>query len=175
VVHATRNIASSLHNCRKLLKPNGKLFLIETTKDWEFTKFMLGALPGYWLGASDGRPSSPFMSKQVWQERLLDAGFSGADLVLDDYPEPASCTTLIVSRNTGNNTGHAHMNGVNGINGTNGINGVNGINGGKESPITLVRTFFSILNLTSRAIMLIKYVGLPKTPPTLPKSPRGQI
>jgi hypothetical protein len=90
-----------LRNCRKLLKPNGKLLLVETTKDWLFTGFMLGALPGYWLGAGDGRPDSPFLSKDRWNEALKDAGFNGADIVLDDYSEPASCTTLIVARNTG--------------------------------------------------------------------------
>ena len=62
---------------------------------------MLGALPGYWLGADDGRPDSPFLSKNRWNEALQDAGFNGADIVLDDYSEPASCTTLIVARNTG--------------------------------------------------------------------------
>jgi hypothetical protein len=95
---------SSLQNCRKLLKLDGKLVLVETTKDWLFTGFMLGALPGYWLGADDGRPDSPFLSKDRWNEALQGAGFNGADIVLDDYSEPASCTTLIVARNTGRDT-----------------------------------------------------------------------
>lgn len=99
MIHATRSVVSSLRNCRKLLKSNGKLVLVETTKDWLFTGFMLGALPGYWLGADDGRPDSPFLSKKRWNEALQDAGFNGADIVLDDYSEPASCTTLIVARN----------------------------------------------------------------------------
>ncbi|CAG7918788.1 unnamed protein product [Penicillium olsonii] len=147
VIHATRNVASSLRNCRKLLKPNGKLIIIETTKQRQVTGFMLGALPGYWLGADDGRPSSPFLSKALWHQRLLDAGLSGADIVLDDYPEPADCTTLMVSRNTD----VAHQNGTNGVNGvhssngstqangqngTNGANGSNGVNGSNGSHAT---------------------------------------
>ncbi|CAG8380102.1 unnamed protein product [Penicillium salamii] len=129
VIHATRNVASSLRNCRKLLKPNGKLVIIETTKQRQVTGYMLGALPGYWLGADDGRPSSPFLSKTLWHQRLLDAGLSGADIVLDDYPEPADCTTLMVSRNTDASTHHNGTNGANGVNGQNGVNGANGANG----------------------------------------------
>ena len=111
---------------------------------------MLGALPGYWLGAEDGRPSSPFLSKALWHQRLLDAGLSGADIVLDDYPEPADCTTLIVSRNIGGAAPHTGMNVANGVNGVNGVdgangshgangqNGLNGANGHQPSMITLV-------------------------------------
>ena len=111
---------------------------------------MLGTLPGYWLGADDGRPSSPFLSKTLWHQRLLDAGLSGADIVLDDYPEPADCTTLIMSRNSSEAANHASMNGANHTNGANsinniseinGVNGVNQLNGAKSlkpSTVTLV-------------------------------------
>jgi hypothetical protein len=105
---------------------------------------MLGTLPGYWLGADDGRPSSPFLSKALWHQRLLDAGLSGADVVLDDYPEPADCTTLMVSRNIGDAVEHTGMdstNGVNGINGfhdTSGQNGLSGTSGVKSPVVTLV-------------------------------------
>jgi hypothetical protein len=110
--------------------------IVETTKDWRFTGFMLGALPGYWLGADDGRPCSPFLSKAMWNQVLLEAGFAGADIMLDDYNEPVSCTTLIVARNTGRVV-HADMkgantaNGINGTNGTNRTHDTNGINGSK--------------------------------------------
>ncbi|GAB1196570.1 hypothetical protein APSETT444_005842 [Aspergillus pseudonomiae] len=150
VIHATRNVASSLRNCKRLLKPDGKLLIIETTKQRQVTGFMLGTLPGYWLGADDGRPSSPFLSKALWHQRLLDAGLSGADIVLDDYPEPADCTTLIMSRNSSEAANHASMNGANHTNGANsinniseinGVNGVNQLNGAKSlkpSTVTLI-------------------------------------
>lgn len=86
VIQATSNIVKSLGNCRKLLKPKGKLIIQETTKDILMGGYMLGTLPGYWLGAQDGRQSSPFITKQDWNTRLLKAGFSGNDVALNDIP-----------------------------------------------------------------------------------------
>lgn len=100
VIHATRNVTESLRNCKKLLRPEGRLIIVETTVDRLVTGFMLGTLPGYWLGAEDGRPNSPFLSTEAWSERLRDAGLSGTDILLHDYPEPNNCTTLMVSRNS---------------------------------------------------------------------------
>ncbi|KAF2837925.1 hypothetical protein M501DRAFT_977330 [Patellaria atrata CBS 101060] len=98
VIHATRNITKTLENCNKLLKPGGRLLIIETTKNRLVTGYLLGTLPGYWLGADDGRPESPFISKAAWDARLIEAGFTGTDIVLNDYPEPNDCTTLMISR-----------------------------------------------------------------------------
>lgn len=106
--------------------------IVETTKDWLFTGFMLGALPGYWLGANDERPSSPFLSKTRWSQALLDAGFAGNDIVLDDYEEPANCTTLIVARNSGKES-HARLPDIDGMNDSIGIHGSHGVNGTKTS------------------------------------------
>lgn len=41
--------------------------------------------------------ASVMLSKAEWNQRLVDAGFSGAD-VMFDYPEPGSCSALIVTR-----------------------------------------------------------------------------
>lgn len=113
---------------------------------------MLGTLPGYWLGADNGRTNSPFLPKALWHQRLLEASFSGADIVLDDYPEPASCTTLIVSCNTSGRVDQSTVNGVNSVNGPNGVNGANGVNGSsnrapvngtngvRDSTVTLVKS-----------------------------------
>ena len=120
VIHATSNVVKSLENCRKLLKPKGKLIIQETTKDILMGGYMLGTLPGYWLGAQDGRQSSPFITKQGWNTRLLKAGFSGNDIALNDYPEPDDCTSVIISSNS---TSKEAVNGAV-INGS--INGVTG-------------------------------------------------
>ena len=50
VLHATREIEHTMTNVRKLLKPGGKLLLVETTKDLLDVALVFGTLPGWWLG-----------------------------------------------------------------------------------------------------------------------------
>lgn len=45
---------------------------------------------------------------------LQKAGFSGADILLDDFNEPARCTSLIVAQNTGKYICTDHRNDMNG-------------------------------------------------------------
>ena len=123
VIHATSNIVKSLENCRKLLKPRGKLIIQETTKNLLLGGYMLGPLPGYWLGAQDGRQSSPFIAKQDWNTRLLKAGFSGNDLALNDYPEPDDCTSVIISSNSTQKGASQKVNGAVIIGSTNEVTG----------------------------------------------------
>ena len=55
--------------------------------------FIFGALPGWWLGADDGRVLSPCISSAQWNDILQRTGFSGADAItleLDRFPYPGS-------------------------------------------------------------------------------------
>ncbi|KAL9109918.1 MAG: hypothetical protein Q9227_005441 [Pyrenula ochraceoflavens] len=96
-LHATASISRTLEHCRKLLKPGGKLVLVENTQNSNLVGLMLGTLKGYWHGIPDGRPDGPFLSLNAWDSALRKAGFSGTELVLDDYPHPHSTTTTLVS------------------------------------------------------------------------------
>jgi ubiquinone/menaquinone biosynthesis C-methylase UbiE len=49
VLHATKSMENTMANVRKLLKPGGKLFMMETTKDQMDIQFVFGFLPGWWL------------------------------------------------------------------------------------------------------------------------------
>jgi phospholipid N-methyltransferase len=49
VLHATKRMVDTLRNVRKLLKPGGKLILVETTRDELDVFFSFGLLPGWWL------------------------------------------------------------------------------------------------------------------------------
>jgi acyl transferase domain-containing protein len=49
VLHATKSMENTMANVRKLLKPGGKLFIMETTKDQMDIQFVFGFLPGWWL------------------------------------------------------------------------------------------------------------------------------
>ena len=97
VLHATSNMHNTLSNCRKLLKPGGKLVLVETNQNFIVPGVVVGTFTGYWAGIPDGRVDAPFQSLESWDSSLRKAGFSGLDVVLDDFPEPHNTTSVILS------------------------------------------------------------------------------
>ncbi|KAL9018352.1 MAG: hypothetical protein Q9185_004321 [Variospora sp. 1 TL-2023] len=70
-IHATTDILTTLRNIRSLLKDNGKLVLLEITRQ------------------------GPFLSKRLWQEVLPQSGYSGLDLCLDDFFDQPSSSVLV--------------------------------------------------------------------------------
>jgi acyl transferase domain-containing protein len=58
VLHATKSMKRTMTNVRKLLKPGGKLLLLETTQDHVDLQFVFGLLPGWWLSMSRPRRKS---------------------------------------------------------------------------------------------------------------------
>lgn len=94
VIHATRGLEHTLRNLRRLLKPGGYLLMLEVTDNGPMkSSFIFGALPGWWLGAEDGRVLSPCVSPAQWDSLLRKTGFSGIDAItpeLDRLPFPAS-------------------------------------------------------------------------------------
>ncbi|KAF9773476.1 hypothetical protein IL306_008699 [Fusarium sp. DS 682] len=111
-IHATASMKRTLANCGKLLKPGGKLVLVESTRTRILAGLLYGTMTGYWLGIDDDRSEGPFMSLQKWDYRLKEVGFSGTELTLDDYPEPFNTTSVIVSTFVGDMIQHKHTNGV---------------------------------------------------------------
>ncbi|KAK4194563.1 hypothetical protein QBC40DRAFT_319083 [Triangularia verruculosa] len=97
VLHATSNMHRTLSNCRRLLKPGGQLVLVETTENFIVPGVVVGTFTGYWSGIPDGRVDAPFQSLSSWDQTLKEAGFSGLDVVLDDFPEPHNTTSVILS------------------------------------------------------------------------------
>ena len=49
VLHATKAMKNTMNNVRKLLKPGGKLVMVETTQDALDVQMVFGTLPGWWL------------------------------------------------------------------------------------------------------------------------------
>jgi len=49
VLHATKSMHQTMANARRLLKPGGKLFIMETTQDQVDIQFVFGFLQGWWL------------------------------------------------------------------------------------------------------------------------------
>ncbi|KAF5861263.1 hypothetical protein ETB97_000455 [Aspergillus alliaceus] len=84
VLHATKNINRTLANVRKLLRPGGKLLLMEITRDEIDLQLIFGTLPGWWLGEEAERQSSPSLTIPEWQTAMKNTGFDGIDVELHD-------------------------------------------------------------------------------------------
>jgi hypothetical protein len=65
--------------------------------------FIMGILPGWWLGESDNRSLEPFVSPSRWDKELRAAGFSGTETVVYDNDEPRQINSNIISRPSANN------------------------------------------------------------------------
>ncbi|CAN8097860.1 unnamed protein product [Discula destructiva] len=86
VLHATKDLASTIRHVRKLLKPGGKLILLEITESEILRNgFAFGTLPGWWLSTEPSREWSPCVSEIEWQRLLEDNGFRSPDIILPDY------------------------------------------------------------------------------------------
>ena len=100
VLHATRNLTETMQHVRSLLKVGGFLIMMEITGPKILrTQFIMGGLPGWWLGADEGRVLSPAISAVEWDELLQNTGFSGVDSVLHDMSDELKHSfSLIVSQ-----------------------------------------------------------------------------
>jgi acyl transferase domain-containing protein/NADP-dependent 3-hydroxy acid dehydrogenase YdfG len=90
-LHATHSLENTLRQCRRLLKPGGRLVLLEVTEDFLPTQLIMSTLPGWFLGIEDGRVWAPTVSVQRWDELLRACGFSGVDF----STSPSYCSAII--------------------------------------------------------------------------------
>ncbi|KAF5857085.1 hypothetical protein ETB97_006264 [Aspergillus alliaceus] len=96
VLHLTPRLDETLANIHKLLKPGGKLLLLEENNQ-RLRQFIYALLPGWWR-SEDGRIDGPLLDKASWNALLRETGFSGPGLSLDDYPgAPEQCSSLVVA------------------------------------------------------------------------------
>ncbi|KAJ6095419.1 Acyl transferase/acyl hydrolase/lysophospholipase [Penicillium sp. IBT 16267x] len=86
-LYATSNIEKTLNNVRRLIKPGGYLLLLELTNP-NVLRFGLifGGLPAWWMGHSEGRTLSPYVSTERWSEYMGKTGFSGSDVSISFPP-----------------------------------------------------------------------------------------
>lgn len=121
VLHATARIGQTLHHVRRLLKPGGKLVLIEITTVRAHL-FPFATLPGWWLGEPefelravkdflhlselDGavttkepfREDGPLLTETQWDRILKQSDFSGVDRSLHEYPgEAVHSNSVLIS------------------------------------------------------------------------------
>lgn len=90
VLHATKDIDTTMKHVRQLLRPGGKLMMYEPTRpEIPRTGFVAGLLSGWWRGVEDYRRWSPTLTSQKWHEVLSQNSFSGIDLELPDFVHDA--------------------------------------------------------------------------------------
>ena len=90
-LHATRSLKETLHHCRQLLRPGGRLILLEITQDFLPIQLIMSTLPGWFLGIDDGRVWAPTISIERWDELLKANGFSGVDV----SSTPSFCSSIM--------------------------------------------------------------------------------
>ncbi|KAH0420611.1 polyketide synthase [Colletotrichum camelliae] len=85
VIHATPNLHESLSNIRKLIHPQGWFLLQEIFPITPWINHCFGVIPGWWLGETDGRVSTPHVSFERWKKELSDSGFGDILNSFDGY------------------------------------------------------------------------------------------
>ncbi|KAF2769157.1 putative polyketide synthase [Teratosphaeria nubilosa] len=95
VLHATPNIEETLRNVRTLLKPGGKLVMLELV-DPAAALLPLTLLPGWWLSEDRYRSNEgPVLSSTLWDEALQCSGFSGIELSIPVSEHPTTGNPLM--------------------------------------------------------------------------------
>ncbi|GJN68105.1 type I Iterative Polyketide synthase (PKS) [Purpureocillium lilacinum] len=97
VIHATPNLNVSLSHLRRLLSPGGKLFLQELCPDAKYVNYVMGFLPGWWLGDGDNRPDEPYISADRWAKEMVAAGFAEPEAMVIDGITPYQQSAGIIA------------------------------------------------------------------------------
>ncbi|KAJ3498857.1 hypothetical protein NLG97_g795 [Lecanicillium saksenae] len=99
VLHATPCLTQTLVNCRRLLRPDGRLVMQELSSRLKFPNFIMGLFAGWWLGREDGRVDEPYVDLAVWDAKLREAGFQGVDAMATDSDDPnCHVNSIILAR-----------------------------------------------------------------------------
>ncbi|KAI6353338.1 hypothetical protein MCOR25_009023 [Pyricularia grisea] len=81
VLHATPSLGETLRNVRTLLKPGGRVVLLDIAGG-ECVRygFTFGLFPDWWAGLADGREWHPWTTVDGWDAVMRASGFSGIDV-----------------------------------------------------------------------------------------------
>ena len=98
VLHATAPLERTISHVRKLLKPGGRLAMIEATKLPPYVNIIFGLLPGWWKSFGEGHVDGPLRSADEWNVILQQNSFTGTDIVVKDYEDSAHKCSLLISQ-----------------------------------------------------------------------------
>ncbi|KAJ3545058.1 hypothetical protein NM208_g2700 [Fusarium decemcellulare] len=103
VLHATPNMANTIDHVRSLLKPNGRLVVLEAGLHAPLV-LPFALLPGWWLAEDEYRSldKGPLLSRDVWSRLFSDRGFSGIDGLIEGYPgDPENILSIMTTTRVG--------------------------------------------------------------------------
>ncbi|KAJ6263449.1 hypothetical protein Dda_2013 [Drechslerella dactyloides] len=114
VLHLTKDVTQSVSNIRGLIKPGGKLLLLETTTPRPDLCLVYGMLPGWWTAEGEGRQESPLLADSKWESVLADGGFGKLDLLVHDTEDARQSTYSLMATTAvdPNNAPSAYPNGI---------------------------------------------------------------
>ncbi|MGW2253240.1 type I polyketide synthase [Kitasatospora sp. NPDC001660] len=76
VVHVAESIPTALRRLAGLLRPGGRLGMVEVTEIARWSHVMWGLAPGWWDFGDELRSDSIHLDAGTWQHALRDAGFT---------------------------------------------------------------------------------------------------
>ncbi|RAL08735.1 fatty acid synthase S-acetyltransferase [Aspergillus homomorphus CBS 101889] len=112
-LHITPNLKTSLQSVHDLLRPNGRLLLHELHPTLWIVDFLMvctrhfplfyvnsysGVFPGWWLGEEIERQCRPYVSPEIWDKELRQAGFIGNEAMVYDNERPLQTNFTMLSR-----------------------------------------------------------------------------
>lgn len=83
-----------LTTAQALIKPGGKLLMVQTPRYELDRQLMLGLLPEWWDAKS--KDPNPFLEVVSWDQLLKNAGFSGVDITVSDCTGKATHQTSTI-------------------------------------------------------------------------------
>lgn len=99
VLHATRNLATTLSHIRQLLAPGGMLVLLEGVYPMRWLDLTFGLTDGWWRFSDEElRPDYPLISVEQWRSLLQSCGFEGIEAVQPTINGTAIQQAVIVAQ-----------------------------------------------------------------------------
>lgn len=96
VLHATYDIQRTIKHTRKLLRPGGKLILLDMTHSMMAVSLIFGNLPGWWNCSESWREYGPLLDEEQWRDVLLNQGFSDLQASSADVLDPLEEQTRVI-------------------------------------------------------------------------------
>ena len=96
VLHATYDIDQTMRHVRKLLKPGGKLVLLDMTHSLLSVSLIWGNVPGWWNCSEPWREYGPLLTESKWEETFKNTGFSAPQASSADFVDPLEEGTRVI-------------------------------------------------------------------------------